>query len=207
MVVEAMRENGPGGSETSSDKAFLDKASETFAGFLLEVLPTNDETTTQPDLDADGLESLVDVVCHGGDAQTKRMYYAYKSREKALLAIRGGSQPISAVMVRADEPGGSGYWFGVVYVDETGSHSLLRIVPGDLVVVRCGASFFPWRPFNDNAAETDAKANGLSYIDYCLLLPLAARRDLDGVLLSVFYLITYWWREMLADGTIGIYRP
>jgi hypothetical protein len=209
MAMEAHRENGEDSTVSPGDRDFLDRASQTFAEFLSEASSRDDADSSLLDLDADGWGSLVDVVCHGGDtqAQAKRMYYVYKSREMALTAIHLGTQPISAVMVKGGEHGGNPSWFGVVYVDQTGSLKILRIEAGDLVTSRCGAAFFRWRVVNEAEHGLDLGTDRLVYVDYCLLLPLTAQMDHDGLLITVYYLITYWWREMLADGSIGIYRP
>ena len=215
LVVDAMKARA-----NVEDAAYLAAVEKAFSQYMVadneEAGPSdpqeyNDCWTNEESLE--GIGQLADSVLPSPtDALRRRMFYVYRSREDAISKLSHGIDPISLLVVslpvRENHHRNSGdtAWFALAYRDSNKMIRLIRVLPTDLVTTRCGAAFFRWTLYSwpGSKDHDDNLLSSQNIQDYGLMLPLSA--TYSGLTTTVYYTITYGWKEMLADRTIGRYR-
>jgi hypothetical protein len=212
LTIEAMTEEASKCSLPSinnEDVKFLDSIKKA----LIRLVPSEEKTTetasTFCNLDADGWGNLVDAVCTGSDLPSKRMFFVYKNREAAISALSWGLEPVSVVILRGSMEDPWKPWYAVVYKGGDKALHLLKIHPVEFLLEKCKAAFFKWSitsPSEEsNSCEVDVPIQSCHvFDDYGLLLPLDTLSDNGRQV--VYYMITYWWNEMLANGSLARYK-
>jgi hypothetical protein len=225
MAVEALSEavTSSGVQCTSEEVSFFEIVTQSFSQFLqpqpaCDPLPPQGTTDNNIDdisdvlpgvpllsvpggMDSTSLEETVGVVCSGDAPPSKRMFTVYKSRQRVIDVMADPTTPVSVVVLMPDTDA-SKIWYAAAYDDaDLGRTLLLQVFPSHYVTESFGAAFFQWEARPSSAPRLLA---GCSVSDYALLLPMNA--TLSGETATVHYCVTYWWMELLKNGTLGYFR-
>ena len=149
-----------------------------------------------------------EIFSDGEKSGSRKMFHTYGSRKEIAEVMQNGVLPLSCLLVKTNGVEGLGedkYSFVVPYKERDKGIMLCEIRPQRLVLEdKCGIAFFRWVLLSSRTNSDDYYMNNVQIKKYSVLLPLVA--DYEGSLGVIYYLITYCWREMLRDQSIGKYR-
>lgn len=130
----------------------------------------------------------------------KKMFVVYRDREEVVRLLAAGVAPLSSVMMQSSD---SRNPFSVaIRCSTAGRVMMLPLEPRRLLLETGGVSLFEW-VLSDAPRYQLNSENSELIDDYCLHLPV--RCECGGQWQTVYYTITYWWREMLSDRSMGSY--
>jgi hypothetical protein len=219
MAVDAMQS-----SITANPRPVVDDPEHDFFQVALEMfshhlIPTGDsmegvrgwedDSTVHPPVDQEAWEDSFATVTAPSDERdppastnNKKMYETYPDRSSIPL-LTAGETPISIVIFNSINDTDDCIRYGAVYVGSQELEYIVPILPECHVTTQMGAVFHRWIPLS-GTHEHDCPKFSCRILDYGVMLPCTA--TLHGRSYVVYHTITYGWKEVLEDFTLGFQR-
>lgn len=145
----------------------------------------------------------MDYILGGPITPKKNMLKIYKNRGDIEMLLEAGVKPISVAVLTSRHKVGC-VLYGSVYKDDKKVLKVICLETTEFVMEKCGASFFRWAVSSKDRINDASFEEVAGVEDYGILLPLHAHHH--GSVFTVYYLITYWWNELNANGSLGLHK-